>query len=140
MPVSSSRSRIQCWTANSFSRRPARSRRTPRLTASSQERNKSIERLAMRMTEGHPILAPVRTPYVELSKIASVEAHRKNIYRPPYYVHKWWARRTGSVFRGLLLDLLLDEQEDVMEAFYRRHDFSGTTILDPFMGGGTTVG
>ena len=82
----------------------------------------------------------VRTPYVELSKIASVEAHRKNIYRPPYYVHKWWARRTGTVFRGLLLDLLLDEQEDVMEAFYRRHDFSGTTILDPFMGGGTTVG
>jgi putative DNA methylase len=94
----------------------------------------------MATAERHPILAPVRTPYAELSKIASVEAHRKNIYRPPYYVHKWWARRTGTVFRGLLLDLLLDEREDVMAAFYRRHDFSDTTILDPFMGGGTTVG
>lgn len=106
----------------------------------SQESNKSIERLAEVAADGHPILTDVRTPYVELSKIASVEAHRKNIYRPPYYVHKWWARRTGSVFRGLLLDLLLDEDDDVMEAFYRRHDFSDTVILDPFMGGGTTVG
>lgn len=82
----------------------------------------------------------MRTPYAELSKIASVEAHRKNIYRPPYYVHKWWARRTGSVFRGLLLDLLLDDTQEVMAAFYRHHDFSRTTILDPFMGGGTTIG
>ena len=35
---------------------------------------------------------------------------------------------------------MLRPQEDVMEAFYRRHDFSEVTILDPFMGGGTTVG
>jgi len=82
----------------------------------------------------------MRVPYLELSAMASVEAHRKNIYRPPYYVHKWWARRTGSVFRGLLLDLLLPPEDNVMEAFYRRHDFSEFTILDPFMGGGTTVG
>src|SRR6266536_1981171 len=122
MAVSSSRSRTQCCTANSFSRRDARSMRTPRVTASSQERNKSTERLAMASTGAHPILAAMRTPYVELSAIASVEAHRKNIYRPPYYVHKWWARRTGSVFRGLALDLLLPEGEDVMPAFYRRHE------------------
>ena len=82
----------------------------------------------------------MRTPYSELSAIASVEAHRKNIYRPPYYIHKWWARRTGSVFRGMLLDLLLPPDADVMDAYYRRHDFSDKIILDPFMGGGTTVG
>jgi len=86
------------------------------------------------------MLAAMRVPYLELSAMASVEAHRKNVYRPPYYVHKWWARRTGSVFRGLLLDLLLPPEDDVMQAFYRRHDFSELTILDPFMGGGTTVG
>jgi putative DNA methylase len=81
-----------------------------------------------------------RTPYVELSAMASVEAHRKNIYRPPYYIHKWWARRTGSVFRGIALDLLLPPQESVMDAYYRRHDFSDVVVLDPFMGGGTTIG
>jgi putative DNA methylase len=81
-----------------------------------------------------------RTPYVELSAMASVEAHRKNIYRPPYYIHKWWARRTGSVFRGIALDLLLPPHEPVMDAYYRRHDFSDVVVLDPFMGGGTTIG
>lgn len=72
--------------------------------------------------------------------MSRVEAHRKNIYRPPYYVHKWWARRTGSVFRGIALDLLLPPDEDVMEAYYRSHDFADVVVLDPFMGGGTTVG
>lgn len=72
--------------------------------------------------------------------MARVEAHRKNIYRPPYYVHKWWARRIGSVFRGIALDMLLPENEDVMDAYYRAHDFSDVVVLDPFMGGGTTVG
>lgn len=81
-----------------------------------------------------------RIPYVDLSAMARVEAHRKNIYRPPYYVHKWWARRTGSVFRGITLDMLLPEGEEVMDAYYRSHDFSEVVILDPFMGGGTTVG
>lgn len=81
-----------------------------------------------------------RAPYVELSVMARVEAHRKNIYRPPYYVHKWWARRIGSVFRGIALDMLLPEGEDVMDAYYRAHSFSEIVVLDPFMGGGTTVG
>lgn len=81
-----------------------------------------------------------RAPYVELSAMARVEAHRKNIYRPPYYVHKWWARRIGSVFRGIALDMLLPEGESIMDAYYRAHDFSDIVVLDPFMGGGTTVG
>jgi putative DNA methylase len=72
--------------------------------------------------------------------MARVEAHRKNIYRPPYYIHKWWARRIGSVFRGIALDMLLPEGENVMDAYYRAHDFSDTVVLDPFMGGGTIVG
>jgi len=81
-----------------------------------------------------------QTPYVELSAMSRIEAHRKNIYRPPYYLHKWWARRTGSVFRGIALDLLLPPDADVMEAYYERHDFHDVIVLDPFMGGGTTVG
>lgn len=44
------------------------------------------------------------------------------------------------MFRAILLDLLLPHGESLMEAFYRRHDFHDTVILDPFMGGGTTVG
>ena len=79
-------------------------------------------------------------PYERLSALARHEAHRKSLHRPPYYLHKWWARRTGTVVRGMLLDLLLPRGADVMDAFYGAHDFSNVTILDPFMGGGTTLG
>jgi putative DNA methylase len=79
-------------------------------------------------------------PYPEISELSRQEAHRKAAHRPPYYVHKWWARRTGSVFRGILLDQLLPTGEDRMVAAARAHDFSDTVILDCFHGGGTTIG
>lgn len=79
-------------------------------------------------------------PYPEISELSRQEAHRKAAHRPPYYVHKWWARRTGSVFRGILLDLLLPEGEDRMAAAAQAHDFHDTIVLDCFHGGGTTIG
>ena len=42
-------------------------------------------------------------PFEQLSRIAERESWRKEIYRPIYHVHKWWAQRLGSVFRGILL-------------------------------------
>ena len=74
-------------------------------------------------------------PYVELSVMARVEAHRKNIYRPPYYVHKWWARRIGSVFRGIALDMLLSDDEDVMDAA-----IDAARDCDVFLAVGTSLG
>ncbi len=79
-------------------------------------------------------------PYAEISRLSRLEAHRKAAHRPPYYIHKWWARRTGSVFRGILLDLLLPDSEDRMSAAARAHDFNNTIVLDCFHGGGTTIG
>ncbi len=79
-------------------------------------------------------------PILEISKLARVESYRKNIYRPLYYIHKWWARRTGSVFRAVLLATLLPESVSPMDFFYRANVFPKTVILDPFMGGGTTIG
>jgi putative DNA methylase len=75
-----------------------------------------------------------------LSSIAERESWRKEIYRPVYHLHKWWAKRLGSVFRGILLGCLLPEDENLEAAFYHRHDFSDVSIFDPFMGSGTTLG
>ena len=55
-------------------------------------------------------------------------------------MHKWWAKRLGSVFRGILLGSVLPEQADLGAEFYRTHDFGGLVVLDPFMGSGTTIG
>jgi len=79
-------------------------------------------------------------PFEFLSAVAQRESWRKEIYRPVYHLHKWWAKRLGSVFRGILLGCLLPESADLEEAFYRKHDFRSVTVFDPFMGSGTTIG
>jgi adenine-specific DNA methylase len=68
------------------------------------------------------------------------ESWRKELYRPIYHVHKWWATRLGSVFRGILLGCQLPCNADLGREFYRRHDFRGKVVFDPFMGSGTTIG
>lgn len=79
-------------------------------------------------------------PYEFISAIAERESWRKEVYRPIYHMHKWWAKRLGSVFRGILLGTVLQGQNDFESIFYRAYEFPETVIYDPFMGSGTTIG
>lgn len=79
-------------------------------------------------------------PIVEISQIAEQESWRKEINRPIYHIHKWWATRLGSVFRGITLAALSRPGVDIWKSFYDRHQFAGKVVLDPFMGSGTTLG
>ena len=75
-----------------------------------------------------------------LSQIGERESWRKEIHRPIYHIHKWWAKRLGSVFRGILLGCVLSEGSDLAQEFYLTHNFSDLVVFDPFMGSGTTIG
>jgi putative DNA methylase len=79
-------------------------------------------------------------PFEFLSQLAERESWRKEVHRPIYHVHKWWAKRLGSVFRGILLGTALPEESDLAAAFYKSHCFPDVTVFDPFMGSGTTIG
>ena len=79
-------------------------------------------------------------PFEFLSQLAERESWRKEIHRPIYHVHKWWAKRLGSVFRGILLGAVTPEEADLSKEFYKLGDFSGVTVFDAFMGSGTTIG
>jgi putative DNA methylase len=79
-------------------------------------------------------------PIVEVSQVAEHESWRKEINRPLYHIHKWWATRLGSVFRAITLAALSPERTQVWESFYKRHNLVGKVVLDPFMGSGTTLG
>jgi hypothetical protein len=48
-------------------------------------------------------------PILEVRRLAQLESHRKNIYRPAYYIHKWWSGRLGSVFHTLILATLAED-------------------------------
>lgn len=85
-------------------------------------------------------------PIVEINRLAVPE---RNAFKPIYQMHKWFARRASCVFRAILLGTLKPALQpdgtptDLMAEFYADHtndpDTKDTVILDPFMGGGTTV-
>lgn len=65
------------------------------------------------------------------------EKQIQQVYRPYVAVHKWFARRPGSLFRSLVLAEF--GEAPLREAYYQAHDFAGKLVADPFMGGGTPV-
>jgi len=76
----------------------------------------------------------------DIQFIADLALREKQIqqeYRPIIAVHKWFARRPGTLFRGLLLAEFLDTP--VRESFYKANRLRGKQIADPFMGGGTPL-
>ncbi|MBI3303852.1 MAG: DUF1156 domain-containing protein [Deltaproteobacteria bacterium] len=79
-------------------------------------------------------------PFEHLSDIAELESWRKEINRPVYHIHKWWAQRLGSVFRAILLGAFAPKGSNILEMFYQPARLTGAVIFDPFMGSGTTVG
>lgn len=79
-------------------------------------------------------------PFEFVSDLAEIESWRKEIYRPVYHVHKWWATRLGSVFRAILLACAEPPEINFEKQFHESHLFHDKTVFDPFMGSGTTVG
>ena len=78
-------------------------------------------------------------PVEQLNKVALSEGNSK---KPVYQMHKWWARRLGSVFRAIILSAF-SRNDETDETIWRRFtegtNLAGKIILDPFMGGGTTI-
>lgn len=93
-----------------------------------------------------PRAIEVGFPIVEINRLAVPE---RNSFKPIYQMHKWFARRASCVFRAILLGALKPAMQpdgtptDLMAEFYKDHsndpDTKDQVILDPFMGGGTTV-
>ena len=72
--------------------------------------------------------------------IAGMALREKQIqqsYRPIIGVHKWFARRPGTLFRGLILAEF--GKGRLQDLFFESNDFRGIRIADPFMGGGTPL-
>jgi len=87
---------------------------------------------------GNPIDVPIDSSFPEQSAtaLARLESFNKHLYRPNTYRHKWWARRAGTTFRYILKQLTDDRAK--MD-FYASGGLEGRVILDPMMGGGTTI-
>ena len=138
----------------------------------SQETGRSAER-----SERKELPIERGFPIEQLSDIAEKEGYggARQWYRPVYTMHKWWARRLGSVFRAISLYTLVDdpanvevyepgensqlsnfnsESTDIAELlknisledsdslwniYPKDVRVKDKKILDPFMGGGTSI-
>lgn len=102
-----------------------------------------------------------KLPLNLMDELAEKETYRRDVYRPIYSIHKWWARRPGSTFRCLGLAALTDDtitKDDILTARNSgshdglyidsydeqinpndKHINRDVTVLDPFAGGGTTL-
>jgi len=72
--------------------------------------------------------------------VADLALREKQIqqnYRPIIAVHKWFARRPGTLFRALLLSEFV--QKPLRESFFHSNNLNGIHVADPFMGGGTPL-
>ena len=69
--------------------------------------------------------------------LALREKQIQQSYRPIIGVHKWFARRPGTVFRNLLL-AEFNGADPLNTGYWHANQLTGV-IADPFMGGGTPI-
>ena len=70
-----------------------------------------------------------------VNALSRQEVFNKHLFRPNTYLHKWWARRCGSTFRAILKQFASEGRRD----YYALGGLEGKVVLDPMMGGGTTL-
>ena len=75
-------------------------------------------------------------PFV--AQLAQREKQIQQSYRPVIGVHKWFARRPGTLFRALLLAEFAQDGP-LAARFYQSWNLGPLVIGDPFMGGGTPL-
>ena len=89
---------------------------------------------------GHPVQPSqeidARFPEQFVDSLSRREVFNKHLFRPNTYLHKWWARRCGATFRTILKQFA---PSAVKRDYYAAGGLEGLTVLDPMMGGGTTL-
>ncbi|QFZ18553.1 SAM-dependent methyltransferase [Saccharothrix syringae] len=87
-----------------------------------------------------PVVTALETdfPAVEFSKLGEHESWRKEVFRPATSTHKWWAKRLGSVFRGILASAVTETSEEALNLYGSAARLK-LSVFDPFSGSGTTI-
>src|SRR5919108_5334453 len=76
----------------------------------------------------------------DISFISSLALREKQVqqnYRPIIAVHKWFARRPGTLFRSLLIAEF--REGSLRDNYFRANKLTGIRVADPFMGAGTPL-
>ncbi|WP_420618905.1 DNA methyltransferase [Candidatus Poriferisocius sp.] len=80
----------------------------------------------------------------DMMGVSELARRERSAFKPVYSMNRWWARRSSAVFRAILLGLLDESGPATARVLYKNAQtqfpqVKQQVILDPFMGGGTTV-
>lgn len=89
-------------------------------------------------------------PIGPINPLARLDVMSGAARKPIYQMGKWWARRSPSVFRTIMIaaattapDEVTNASKHIWQHYYANHknasSFTNLKVLDPFMGGGTTL-
>jgi len=84
----------------------------------------------------HSLVMDDSFPEKFVDELSRLEVYNKHLFRPNTYLHKWWARRCGSTFRAILKQFVPNVNR---RDYYAPGGLEGKIVLDPMMGGGTTL-
>src|SRR5690349_1846387 len=112
-------------------KKPARPRR-----AIKEIRQLALDEVYNVPTSDYSLAIDTEFPENFANQLAQQEAFNKHLFRPNTYLHKWWARRCGSTFRTILKQFVPQPHR---RNYYEPGGLEGKIVLDPMMGGGTTL-
>ena len=99
-------------------------------------RQLAMDELARPARSDHSLEIDRSFPESFADELSRREVFNKHLFRPNTYLHKWWARRCGSMFRAILKQFV---PEPARRDYYAPGGLEGKIVLDPMMGGGTTL-
>ena len=90
---------------------------------------------------GFPDMTLLESGEIPIAEIAELAMREGQCTNPLYRVHRWFARRLGSQFRSILTGLSLDADKarSFWDTFLAEVPLDGAVVLDPFVGGGTSL-
>ena len=100
-----------------------------------KESQSVMDRLILSPHQKYEFDAGCPFPEEFVNALSRQEVFNKHLFRPNTYLHKWWARRCGSTFRAILKQFANAEHR----GYYTPGGLEGKVVLDPMMGGGTTL-
>ena len=101
-----------------------------------EARQLALDELFRSPQTGHSLKIDHSFPEKFVDELSRREVFNKHLFRPNTYLHKWWARRCGSTFRAILKQFVPNSER---HDYYTPGGLEGRTVLDPMMGGGTTL-
>ena len=112
------------------------------LVQSASQKRRLLQRGVVRSHfHGFPDTTLLESGALPIAEIAELAMREGQFTNPLYRVHRWFARRLGSQFRSILTGLSLnaDEANRFWDTFLGEVPLDGAVVLDPFVGGGTSL-